>query len=394
MHRTARREEEKHAAWPQARLGDHIDLLTGFPFKSETYSENPTDIPLLRGDNIGQGSLRWTGVKRWPEKFSTDYSIYKLQEGDVVLAMDRPWIEAGLKFAAVSRNDLPALLVQRVARLRGSKSLGTNFLRYVIASKQFTNHILAVQTGTGVPHISSEQIKSFRFSLPPLLQQRAIAEVLGALDAKVEMNRRMNETLEAIASAIFKSWFVDCDMPDFLNGLALQKFPPTGEGDLPVIKIADLRRGDTKGSDLASGDMPSEYVVDDGDVLFSWSGSLEVVIWCGGKGALNQHLFKVTSRNYPRWFYYFWIKEHLRDFRAIAASKATTMGHIQRHHLTEAQVGVPSDKLVKAGDALIAPMLNRMICNNLESRTLATIRDALLPKLISGEIRTRDAAAI
>src|SRR5579864_1525903 len=113
-----------------------------------------------------------------------------------------------------------------------------------------------------------------------------------------------------------------------------------------------------------------------------------------GERGLNQHLFKVTSRHYPKWFYYFWIKEHLQDFQAIAASKATTMGHIQRHHLTEARVRVPSDKSLRAGDSVIAPLLNRIICNALESRTLAALRDTLLPKLLSGEIRLKDAENI
>ena len=95
-----------------------------------------------------------------------------------------------------------------------------------------------------------------------------------------------------------------------------------------------------KGGDKASRDIPEEYIIHDGDLLFSWSGSLEVVVWYGGDGALNQHLFKVTSR-YPQWFIYGWLLEHLPEFRAIAAAKATTMGHIQRRHLTEAAVVVP-----------------------------------------------------
>jgi type I restriction enzyme S subunit len=142
------------------------------------------------------------------------------------------------------------------------------------------------------PYVSLTSQRGLSVTLPPTAIQRAIANILGTLDDKIELNRQINETLEAITRAVFKSWFVDNVMPgsssldaiaDFLNGLALQKFPPAGEDDLPVIKIAELRRGDTKGSDLASGGIPPEYVVSDGDVLFSWSGSLEVVIWCGEK---------------------------------------------------------------------------------------------------------------
>jgi len=180
------------------------------------------------------------------------------------------------------------------------------------------------------------------------------------------------------------------EIAHFLNGLAPQKFPPTGNDYLPVIKISEMRKGNTVGSDRASPDIDPLYIVEDGDVLFSWSGSLELCIWCGGRGALNQHLFKVTSAHYPKWFYYFGIEEHLPYFRAIASGKATTMGHIQRHHLKEAMIVVPSDPVLQAANALISPLIERLIANNLESRTLASIRDALLPKLLSGEIRVKD----
>lgn len=137
--------------------------------------------------------------------------------------------------------------------------------------------------------------------------------------------------------------------------------------------------------------MPPEYVVHDGDVLFSWSGSLEVVIWCGGRGALNQHLFKVTSSVYPKWFFYYWIREYLVHFQHIAAGKATTMGHIQRRHLNDAKVVVPAEAALQRMDAVIRPLIECTIANKLESRSLANIRDTLLPKLISGEIRLKDA---
>jgi len=277
--------------------------------------------------------------------------------------------------------------------------------------------------------------------LPPLPEQRAIAHILGTLDDKIELNRRMSQTLEAMARALFKAWFVDFEpvraklegrwqagqslpglpaelydlFPDrlvdselgeipegwevksldeiarFLNGLALQKYPPTGNCSLPVIKIAQLRAGHTNGADRASADIAPEYVVNDGDILFSWSGSLECVVWAGGKGALNQHLFKVLPNGYPRWLCYFGIHEHLEDFRHIAASKATTMGHIQRHHLSSAKLAVPSLDLLSVIDRYIFSFFEASWKQNLESRALAALRDALLPKLIRGEMRVRDA---
>ncbi|MCS7017358.1 MAG: restriction endonuclease subunit S, partial [Gemmatales bacterium] len=181
---------------------------------------------------------------------------------------------------------------------------------------------------------------------------------------------------------------------NYLNGLALQKFPPESETEfLPVIKIAQLRAGNTNGAEKASAQIKPEYVVVDGDVLFSWSGSLEVEIWNGGRGALNQHLFKVTSDQVPKWFYFFATRQHLPFFRAVAASKATTMGHIQRRHLTEAKVAVPPPESMKKLDAYIAPFFDQFVRNAQQSRTLAALRDTLLPKLISGELRVKDAEA-
>lgn len=174
---------------PMVTLGAYVDILTGFPFTSRHYADN--GIRLLRGDNVGQGRLRWEGAKSWPSASVADVSQYYLGPGDVVLAMDRPWIEAGLKFAPVRPTDLPCLLVQRVARLRAKHGLDQAFLQFLIGSSAFVNHVLAVQTGSAVPHISAAQIREFEFRLPDLAEQRMVAEVLGALDNKIDANARL-----------------------------------------------------------------------------------------------------------------------------------------------------------------------------------------------------------
>jgi len=197
-------------SWPEVTLGDCVNLLTGFPFRSTEYTDNPRGIRLLRGDNVGQGRLRWENAQRWPLQQTGGLEAYELRKDDIVLAMDRPWIEAGLKYAWVKDTDLPSLLVQRVARLRGKPGLlDTVFLRYVIGATQFTEHIRGITTGTAVPHISPRSIKSYRVALPPLPVQRCIAEILGRLDDKIEVNRRINRTLEAMAQALYRHWFVE-----------------------------------------------------------------------------------------------------------------------------------------------------------------------------------------
>lgn len=177
---------ERGDGWKDTTLGAEIDLLTGFPFKSAQYTNSDKSVRLLRGDNIVQGSLRWDDVKKWPNSDIADYERYELRAGDVVLAMDRPWVNAGLKRARLSEDDLPCLLVQRTARLRGNGSLDNGFLLYLISSATFIHHILGVQTGIGVPHISGQQIKDFPFLKPPLTEQRKVVATLDRLSVATQ----------------------------------------------------------------------------------------------------------------------------------------------------------------------------------------------------------------
>ena len=283
-------------------------------------------------------------------------------------------------------------------------------------------------------YISLTAQRQLNIAVPPIEEQRAIADVLGALDAKIEQNRRTALALERLARTIFRAWFVDFEpvkaraagetafpsmpepafeglserfadsrigpVPDgwevraldevaaFLNGLALQKYPPRGDAsDLPVIKIAQLRRGSTEGADAANDSIDEKYKVQDGDLLFSWSGTLEAVRWFGGPGALNQHLFKVTSADYPQWLIYEWVHQHLPEFRLIAASRATTMGHIKRGHLRQALVVAPPSEFLGRCNEVLSPLFETFATTQLESRKLAEIRDYLLPRLLIGEAR-------
>ncbi|KXV70277.1 hypothetical protein AD952_13340 [Acetobacter cerevisiae] len=259
-----------------------------------------------------------------------------------------------------------------------------------------------------------------------------MASTLGSLDDKIDLNRRTNETLEAMARALFRDWFVDFGptrakmageapylapelwelFPDrlddegkpegwktepldeiatFLNGLALQKYPSTGDTSLPAIKIAQLRSENTETADPVSPDIPDDYIIEQNDLLFSWSGSLLCKFWNGQRGALNQHLFKVTSKRFEPWFIYEWIQFYMPEFQAIAAAKATTMGHIQRRHLTESLVTIPPANIMQPANKAIGSLIEQIQSNNGQSRTLAQLRDLLLPKLMSGEISIRDA---
>ena len=395
-----------------------------------TPTATETGYPYIAIPQLKSGHIALEGVRRISQSDYVDWTK-KLapQPNDVIVVRrcnsgDSAHVPEGLK-CAVGQN-----LV--VLRANGNKVL-PQYLRWLVRGTEWWDEVgKYINVGAVFDSLRCRDIPNFELPIPPLDEQEAIAAILAALDDRITLLRETNATLEAIAQALFKSWFVDFDpvraklegrapegmdeataqlFPDsfeesalglvprgwrvqsldtiaaFLNGLALQKFPPTGHDDLPVIKIAQLRKGDSVGADQASRSIKPEFIVKNGDVLFSWSGSLEVEIWCGGEGALNQHLFKVTSESFPKWFYFFWTRHHLADFRQTAASKATTMGHIQRGHLTAAKVCIPTAAVLDAATSVLGPIVEMLIEHSLQAQTLATLRDTLLPRLISGQLR-------
>jgi type I restriction enzyme S subunit len=270
-------------------------------------------------------------------------------------------------------------------------------------------------TGAVQPKLNKENLLTIPFLLPNSdAELNDIVSILSSLDDKIELNNKINQELESLAQLLFKRWFVDFEFPnengepykssggemidseldkiaDYLNGLALQKFPAESDSKfLPVIKIKELRQKDVSNSDKASINIPEKYIVNDGDVLFSWSGSLMIDFWTNGKGALNQHLFKVTSEYYPKWYYYMWTKYHLLEFIEIAESKATTMGHIQRQHLTNAKVLVPDSNRLSFFSLVYEPIISKIIDARIENKELIALRDTLLPKLITGELQINE----
>lgn len=406
---------------------------------ADTYLPSRTNFALVRSQNVFDRHFSAEGLAFISDEQAKELRGAFLQPDDILLNITGDGITFG-RACIVPTEILPACVNQHVSIVRVNPSLADpGFILSFLTHPNVKSYIESFNAGGSRRAITKGHIESFRIPLPLLPEQRAIAHVLGTLDDKIELNRKMNETLEAMARAIFQDWFVDFgpvrakmegrwkrgasipglparifdlfperlvdselgEIPEgwgvksldeiahFLNGLALQKYPPRGDHSLPVIKIAQLRTEDTNGADRASADLDSDYIVVDGDILFSWSGSLECVLWAGGRGALNQHLFKVTPADSPRWLCYLGIHQHLDDFRHIAAGKATTMGHIQRHHLTDARLPVPPTPLLQEMDKLLASMLERLWKQKIESRTLAALRDTLLPKLISGEVRVR-----
>ena len=417
-------------SWEVRRL-DEVAAIIDSLHKTPSYSG--VGRPMVRVTDVQSGFLDLSKTLRVSDEVFQEFTRrYAPKRGDMVFSRVGSYGNV-----SYTKTDTPFCLGQNTALI--SPRINGRFLHLFLQSAEARWQIEQVVVGSTQKTISLKSISALEIPIPPPDELEAIAAVLGALDDKIELNRRMNATLEAMARALFQSWFVDFDpvraklegrhyvspgsiaaslFPErfeetalgftplgwevrsldktahYLNGLALQKYPPGDGSTLPVIKISQLRKGNAVGADRCNTDLPTEYIVQDGDVLFSWSGSLEVELWCGGPGALNQHLFKVTSPEFPKWFYYLWTLHHLDEFRLIAAGKATTMGHIQRGHLTAAKVLIPPPELLDSMTRIMFPLIDQIISNRIQSRTLATLRDTLLPKLLCGALRIADAAKI
>jgi len=350
-------------------------------------------------------------------KKPNESKINSYLKGDILVSNIRPYFKKiwMAKFSGGCSND--------VLVIRSNSNVNADFIYYYLSQEDFFDYTVRTSKGTKMPRGDKEAIMNFLVNVPPLSEQQAIAKILSDLDEKIELNNKMNKTLENIAQAIFKRWFIDFEFPnengdpykssggemveselgmipkgweivslsniaDFLNGLPLQNYRPREDEEcLPVIKIRELRNGFTDSTERCTSNIPKSYIAENGDVIFSWSGSLEVVIWSYGKGAINQHLFKVSSEKYPKWFYYFWLLRFLPEFRKIAEDKATTMGHIQRHHLNESLLPVPPQELMDKFGKPIESEFEEAITLRIQSMTLSNLRDILLPKLMTGRIR-------
>ena len=382
--------------WKEYKLGEIAEIIPGFAFKSKEFGKIGELVIKIKDINppyIILSAMERVDTSSYPKD---KLGKYKLAKGDFVVAMTGATIGKVGKL----KTDVLAYINQRVAKIKAKNCVCNDFIYYSISTEQFQAFIRNnIDSNTAQENISAISIGKFPILLPPLLEQTAIASILSSLDDKIDLLHRQNATLEKMAETLFRQWFIEeakeewesrplSSIANFLNGLACQKFPPKNDIEkLPVLKIKELNSGISENSDWATTEVNPEYIVKNGDVIFAWSASLMVKIWDGQDCILNQHLFKVTSEYYPKWFYYLWCKYHLDEFIVKAASHATTMGHIKRSDLDEAMVLIPSDKELEEMTLAVEPLISKIISNNKQIKLLVNLRDILLPKLMSGEIR-------
>ena len=403
--------------WKEYTISDITEEISMGPFGSNIKVDNFIDfgIPVLNGSNLQGHKLNEESFNYVSEEKADSLGKANAYRGDVVITHRGTlgqivYIPNDSKFEryVISQSQFRLKLDTSIVR--------PDFFVYYFHTREGQHKILMNASQVGVPALArpTSTFKKVSINLPSLKTQNEIMDVVLALDDKIENNRKINENLEQQAQALFKSWFIDfepfkdgkfieselglipegwkvmslSDIANYLNGLAMQKYRPNnGEKGLPVLKIKELGAGQCdSNSDLCSSSINEDYIVNDGDVIFSWSGTLLVDIWCGGKCGLNQHLFKVTSSKYPKWFYYLWTLHHLSRFINIAKDKAVTMGHIKRGELDTSLVCIPPENEMENATSLIEPYIKNIISIRVENRKLASLRDTLLPKLMSGEI--------
>lgn len=380
-------------------LGDVAEIIKGISYRSADYSDSENGTAFVNLKSVARGGgYNPDGIKYYVGQIKPSQYV---KSGDILIAntdltQNREIIGSPIIMPDMGRSACFSLDLSKII-VTDTDMVYPRYLFYYLKSPIVREYMMAHSNGSTVMHLSVKAVPNMEINLPPLDQQKKIANILGSLDEKIEFNRRMNETLEQLGQALFRYYFVDNpeakswdkkpldEIANFLNGLAMQKYPKiNGQLTLPVIKIREMSSGITNSTDIASANIPEEYIVHNGDLLFSWSGTLMVKFWNGGDGALNQHLFKVTSDKYPEWLYYYWIKYYLGQFISIAKSKATTMGHIQRKHLKQAEVIIPPN--IEEMTSKFTPIIDQIKTNLFEINSLVNIRSSLLPKLISGEI--------
>ena len=322
----------------------------------------------------------------------------KFKNGDTIVARITPCLENGkTAFIDLLEDGEIAFGSTEFIVMRGKKNITINeYVYYLCISPWFRKKAISLMSGTsGRQRVQIEPLRLVEVFIPPISTQKKIVKILSNIDKKIRINNQINNNLYELMKNKFNNYIDNLDIyeesvlsriANYKNGLAMQKYRPINELGLPVIKIKEMNSGISSETERCSSNINDDVIINDGDILFSWSGTLCMNIWCGGKAGLNQHIFKVTSDKYPKWFYYFWTLKHLNNFVEIAAGKATTMGHIKRTELDKSIVKIPSNKSLEEADKIFTPLFNKYINNNIENKNLIQLRDTLLPKLMNGEI--------
>ena len=425
--------------WRYESLGDLVEERGVSYGIVQPGSETADGVPIVRVNNIRNGRIDTTDMLKVGADIEAKFLRSRLRGGEVLLTL-----VGTLGEVAIVPDNLRGWNVARaVGVIPVRKDPGSLWVSICLRSAFIQHCIRTWATTTVQATFNLRDLAKLPIPTPPTATREAIAAVLGALDDKIELNRRMNATLEAMARALFQSWFVDFDpvrakldgreppgldpatavlfpehfdqagdMPRptgwqpkavydcarFINGVAFRnvQFSSDGSG-LPVVKIAELKNGISPQTKFTTAELVQRYKIRDGEILFSWSGSpdtsIDTFVWAGGDGWLNQHIFKVEFHQPEEKLFVYYLLKHLKPtFIEIARDKQTTgLGHVTAQDMKRLHVAFPTKPVLQAFQRAVQPLFERCFATLTESRTLATLRDTLLPKLLSGQLRVTEA---
>ncbi len=420
--------------WQRVEIGQLAKLRSGFPFKSSDWKDS--GVPVIKIANVKGGRIIPDGCGFVSTEVASKSAEWYTRTGDVLIAMTGYVGEV----AQVKPGE-SYLINQRVGRFdfTPNAEVEPTYFFYHLLHPDTRAEMEGVARGSAQPNLSAGDAHKIRIGFPPLAVQREIAVTLGALDDRITLLRETNATLEAIAQALFKSWFVDFDpvrakmegrapegmdeataalFPDafeasefglvprgwnrcsvydlatYINGAAYKAFEPNSQKrGFPIIKIAELKAGVTEQTAYSDVQMPDKYFIETGDILFSWSGnpdtSIDTFVWSHSPAWLNQHIFRVLPNNPHERSYLLQLLRHLKPvFAELARNKQTTgLGHVTVSDMKRLTVAKPSIELLKQFHFTVAAVHQRIFSSMQQAQILATLRDTLLPRLISGQLR-------
>ena len=409
------------------KLGEILDVTRGASLSGEYYATEGEYIRLTCGNFDYQNNCFKENKSKDNLYYVGDFkSEFLMEEGDIITPLTEQAIGL-LGSTAIIPESGKYIQSQDVAKIICKEDLlDKDFAFYLISSALVKQQLSAAAQQTKIRHTSPDKIKDCTVWIPELSEQKRIGKLLRSIDRKIELNRAINQNLEAMAKQFYDYWFVQFDFPNeegkpykssggkmvwneklkrnipvgwhcgnlfeiavFTNGLACQKFrPKDDEESLPVIKIREMHDGISDDTEEVTSNIPESVKVYNGDVLFSWSASLEVMLWAYGLGGLNQHIFKVTSANdFPKSFYYFQLLDYIDVFKKVAEAMKTTMGHITQDHLQQSTIAIPDNKDIAVRfEELISPIFEQVVKLHEEISYLIKQRDELLPLLMNGQV--------
>jgi len=409
-------------------LGDYCVIESGFAFKSAKFTDAPDDICLVKGSNLGHLNIDWVTGPKWPADDYEKLKRYELIEDDVVIAMDRPIVGGNLKFAWIQKTDPKALLVQRVARLRGRNGLDQKYLKCVIADPSFQSYIDTITTGVNVPHISGPDMRRYKFPLPPLSTQQKIDRILSAYDELIENNLKRIKLLEEMAQITYEDWFVRMKFPeyeravidpetglpkgwvkkkldevfDFSNGHAFYTKGYSEEGydviDLGNVSISSdlLITGKEKKISSELYRQSEKFHLNKYDVVIAMTDMTKelgilaksAIIDRNNKYVLNQRVGRVRPKGHS--FDFSFIYATLNDPRFIGTMHSLSKGAVQFYFNTkdivDYEITLPPEDVINKFQCSYKPYLKTRLSLKKQNQLLKEARDILLPRLMTGMI--------